>query len=49
MRKCTVGKMEITHPTQNLEMSAFRDIMRINLEGNFRNIGPNSKKIKPLY
>lgn len=32
-----VGKMETTHPTQNLEMSAFRDIMSINLEGNFRN------------
>ncbi|PNP52417.1 hypothetical protein THARTR1_07021 [Trichoderma harzianum] len=30
-----VGKMETTHPTQNLQMSAFRDIMSINLEGNF--------------
>ncbi|KAL7948024.1 hypothetical protein V8C42DRAFT_316435 [Trichoderma barbatum] len=30
-----VGKMEITHPTQNLELSAFRDIMSVNLEGNF--------------
>ncbi|QYS93041.1 hypothetical protein H0G86_000429 [Trichoderma simmonsii] len=30
-----VGKIETTHPTQNLQMSAFRDIMKINLEGNF--------------
>ncbi|KAL6790700.1 hypothetical protein J3E68DRAFT_442956 [Trichoderma sp. SZMC 28012] len=30
-----VGKMETTHPTQNLQMSAFRDIMKINLEVNF--------------
>ncbi|KAL7783892.1 hypothetical protein V8C37DRAFT_396548 [Trichoderma ceciliae] len=30
-----VGKMETAQPIQNLEMSVFRDIMRINLEGNF--------------
>lgn len=39
-----VGKMETTHPTQNVQMSAFRDIMKINLEGNFRNQDPLLRK-----
>ncbi|KAL7961888.1 hypothetical protein V8C34DRAFT_311743 [Trichoderma compactum] len=31
----SIGKLDTTHPTQNLKMSAFRDIMSINLEGDF--------------
>lgn len=44
MHKYIVGKMEIRHPIQNLEMATFRDIMSTNLEGNFRNTNPHEKQ-----